>query len=146
MVRKNIIIIIFVAIGIILGITGIIVAETRPKPVFKETLITSNNSLMTLKSGSDILLYTYSLENTHVSQKAKFSGYFTVTIDAPGITPSVSFQVKDDSMANISNSGNKISQVSQVYFTGVRKTNYIYLYMTVSAGNQNLQNLSVHID
>ena len=147
MVNNNVIIIsIFVAIGIILAITGIIVAETRPKPVYKETLVTNNNAIMTLTAGSDLLLYTYSLENTPASQKGRFSGYFTVTIDAAGKIPSVTFQVKDDSGTTISNPGNKTSQVSQVFFTGVQKSDYIYLYMNVSAGNQNLQNITVHID
>jgi hypothetical protein len=147
MISKNVIIIsVFVAIGIILAITGIILTETKENPVYKETLVTNNNALMTLKAGSDLLIYTYSLENTPASQKARFSGYFTVTIDAAGKIPTVSFEVRDDTGQNITNQGNIISQVTQINFTGVRQTDYIYLYASVGAPNQNLQNITVHIN
>lgn len=136
----------FVFLAIIFGITGIVLVETKPLTVYKETLVTNNNSLMTLKSGSNLLLYTYPLENTPAANESKFSGYFTVTIDAAGNVPSVSFEVRDDSGANITDQGNIVSQVSRINFTGVRKTTDIFLYITVNAGNQNLQNINVHIN
>ena len=136
----------FVFLAIIFGITGIVLVETKPLTVYKETLVTNNNALMTLKSGSNLLLYTYPLENTPAANESKFSGYFTVTIDAAGNVPSVSFEVRDDSNTSITDQGNIVSQVSRINFTGVRKTKNIYLYVTVNAGNQNLQNINVHIN
>ena len=136
----------FVFLAIIFGITSLILVETKSSPVYKETLVTNNNSLMTLKSGSSILLYTYPLENTPASDSSKFSGYFTVTIDAAGNVPSVSFNVQDDTGADITDQGNIVQQVSKINFTGVKKTNNVMLYITVNAGNQNLQNIHVHIN
>ena len=136
----------FVFLAIIFGITGIILSETKSVSSHKETLVTSNNSLMTLKSGNNLLLYTYPLEGTPASNKSKFSGYFTVGIDAAGGVPSVSFEVKDDFGRNITDQGTVISQISKINFTGVTKTNNIYLYITVSSGNHNLQNINLNIN
>lgn len=148
--RKNnthiIIIGVFTAIAILFGITGIIIAETKPEPKYKETLVTSNNSLMTLKSGSN-LLYTYSLDETPAARKSKYSGYFNVTIEAPTGVPNVKFSVKDDTGDIISDGETIIAApVTKVPFVGVRSSRFIYLHVDVQTGNQNLKNMSVHIN
>ena len=140
---KFIVIGVFVVIAIALGIAGLVVAETKPTPTFSRSLVSANNSTMTLVSG-DGLLYLYDLGGTPAQGKSKFSGEFSITIDAPGIIPSVNFRVEDQFGNNITETDkiNK-SRVSTVPFKGNRETSYIQLFANVSNGNQNLQNIQV---
>ena len=143
---KFIVIGVFVVIAIVLGIAGLIVAETKPVPTFSRSLVSANNSIMTLASG-DGLLYVYELDGTPAQGKSKFSGEFSITIDAPGKIPSVEFRVEDQFGINITDTDSIISDtVSRIPFNGNRETSYIELYANVTNGNQKLQNIHVTIN
>jgi len=141
-----IVIAVFVVIVAALAIAGVVLGATAEKPQFKETLVTNNNSLMTLKSGSN-LLYTYSLEQTPAAMQNKYSGYFNVTVEAPTGTPNIKFSVKDDTGDVISDPSTIIqAPVTKIPFNGIRSSRFIYLHVDVQTGNQNLKNIIVHIN
>ena len=137
---------VFVGIVGILAIAGVVLGATVEKQQYHETLVTNNNSLMTMKSGSN-LLYTYSLDETPAARKDRYSGFFNVSIQAPDGVPNIDFFVKDDSGAIISDPSTIIrAPVTKVPFIGVRSSRFIYLHVDVKTGNQNLKNITVHID
>ena len=137
---------VFVGIVGILAIAGVVLGATAEKQLYKETLVTNNNSVMTLKSGNRVL-YTYSLDETPAARKDRYSGFFNVSIQAPDGVPNIDFFVKDDSGAIISDPSTIIrAPVTKVPFIGVRSSRFIYLHVDVKTGNQNLKNITVHID
>ena len=137
---------VFVGIVGILAIAGVVLGATAEKQQYHETLVTNNNSLMTMKSGSN-LLYTYSLDETPAARKDRYSGFFNVSIQAPDGVPNIDFSVKDDTGAIISDPSTIIrAPVTNVPFIGVRSSSNIYLHVDVKTGNQNLKNITVHID
>jgi len=142
---KFIVIGVFILIAIALAISGLVVAETKPEPVFQDSLVSGTIVPMILKSGDDVL-YTYSLIGTPGQDKSNFSGYFKINITTSGSTiPNVSFRVEDDYNNTITKE-QTIDTISTVPFKGVRTTKNIKLYADVSTQNQDLQSLSVFIN
>lgn len=141
-------IVLSVILVITLGVAaaGLGVADNIKTGSFNQNLTTNNTVKMTLKTGSN-LLYTYPLDLTPANNSSKFSGYFDITVQAPGGIPNIIFSVQDDFGRDLTESDRTIlAPVTRVYFTGRGVTSTIKLYVNVQTDNQDLQAISVYID
>lgn len=137
--------VIFVLLAISVGSAGLGIAVNNKESIFKDTLVTSNTTTMTFKSGKN-LIYNYPTSNSPAGGESNFSGYFNISVDAPGGIPNIIFTVENDLGTDITLSDEIVlAPVTNVPFKNTNaKTPTIKLYANVSTPNQNLTGISIH--